>query len=66
MAVDSKYLQILPDEIFPAHERVAWANRLEDGASPGRRLQMLLKHLLPPRRWLLLLFSLEAGNSSLI
>ncbi|NQX67460.1 MULTISPECIES: ABC transporter permease [Paenibacillus] len=48
MAVDSKYLQILPDEIFPARERAAWANRLEDGASPGLRLLLLFKHLLPP------------------
>lgn len=48
MAVDSKYLQILPDEIFPARERAAWTNQLEDGASSGRRLLMLLKNLLPP------------------
>lgn len=48
MAVDSKYLQILPNEIFPARERAAWTNRLEDGASSERRLLMMLKNLLPP------------------
>ncbi|BFT70227.1 ABC transporter permease subunit [Paenibacillus sp. MAH-34] len=48
MAVDSNYLKMLPDEIFPARERSAWANRLDEGASPGYRFLMLLKHMLPP------------------
>ena len=48
MAVDSKYLQILPDEIFPARERAAWTNRWRRASRSGRRLLMLLKHLLPP------------------
>jgi NitT/TauT family transport system permease protein len=48
MAVDSKYLQILPDEIFPARERAAWMSRMEEGVSFSRRLLMLLKQLLPP------------------
>ncbi|MFD0692579.1 ABC transporter permease [Paenibacillus sp. GCM10027628] len=48
MAVDSKYLQMLPDEIFPARERAAWANRLEEGATPGRAFWAFLKHVAPP------------------
>jgi NitT/TauT family transport system permease protein len=48
MAVDSKYLQILPDEIFPARERAAWMSRMEEGVPFGLRLLMLLKQLLPP------------------
>lgn len=47
-AVDSKYLQILPDEIFPARERAAWMSRMEDGVPYSLRLLLLLKQLLPP------------------
>ncbi|MBD0382660.1 ABC transporter permease [Paenibacillus sp. WST5] len=47
MAVDSKYLQLLPDEIFPARERAAWAGRSQDG-SPGNAIMALMKHLAPP------------------
>jgi NitT/TauT family transport system permease protein len=48
MAVDHKYLQMLPDEIFPARERAAWANRLEDGASPGQAFLGFMRHIAPP------------------
>lgn len=64
MAVDSNYLKMLPDEIFPARERTAWANRLDEGASPGYRFLMLLKHLLPPL--VAFVVFIGAGNSLLI
>ncbi|MFC5452046.1 ABC transporter permease [Paenibacillus aestuarii] len=48
MAVDSNYVQMLPDEIFPARERAAWASRLEEGASPGRAFLHFMKHVAPP------------------
>lgn len=49
MAVDQKYLQMLPDEIFPARERAAWLDRTDgSGISAGNAMMLFSKNLLPP------------------